>query len=127
MSAHGTFLWNELATTDPDKAAAFYGAVLGWTFNAMDMGPNGTYTIIKSGDTDAGGMLKMDGPQFEGMSPHWMSYIAVDDVDAAVGKVEAAGGQVAAQPFDIPTVGRIAVIVDPTGAAISLMTPVDQG
>ncbi|MCG8694707.1 MAG: VOC family protein [Minwuiales bacterium] len=127
MTAHGAFHWNELMTRDIAQAKDFYGKTLGWTFEDMPMPDGITYTIIKSGDTDAGGMLKMEGPQFEGMSPHWMSYIAVDDVDAAVGKVEAAGGQVAAQPFDIPTVGRIAVIVDPTGAAISLMTPADQG
>ena len=123
MADHGNFYWNELVTTDPGRCNAFYGTVLGWTSRDMDMGEGGTYTMFQANGTDVGGMFKMQGPQFEGVPPHWMGYIAVDDVDAAVAKVEGAGGAVKAPPFDVPGVGRIAVITDPTGAAISLMTP----
>ena len=123
MADHGNFYWNELVTTDPGRCNAFYGTVLGWTSRDMDMGEGGTYTMFQANGTDVGGMFKMQGPQFEGVPPHWMGYIAVDDVDAAVAKVEGAGGAVKAPPFDVPGVGRIAVITDPTGAAVSLMTP----
>ena len=126
MGAHGTFMWNELLTTDPDTAAAFYGAVLGWTTRSMDMGPMGTYTIVQSGDTDAGGIMHMQGPQFDGVPPHWTAFIAVDDVDAAAQKATDAGGEVQMAPFDVPGVGRICTIVDPTGARISLMTPAKE-
>lgn len=125
MSAHGTFMWNELMTTDTDKAAAFYGKVLGWTTKSMDMGPMGTYTIVQAGDTDAGGIMHMQGPQFDGVPPHWTAFIAVDDVDAAAGKVTEAGGEIQMPPFDVPGVGRICTITDPTGARISLMKPAE--
>ena len=118
--AHGTFMWNELATTDVEAAKKFYGDLLGWQFDEMDMGEAGKYTILKAGDKQAGGLMAMEGPQWEGIPPHWMSYIAVDDVDACAQK---AGDNVKVPPFDIPGVGRMCVIVDPQGAAISLMTP----
>jgi predicted enzyme related to lactoylglutathione lyase len=133
MAGQGTFLWNELITTDPDKAKAFYKEIAGWSYHDVDMEnpmepakPGGkAYTICKAGETMAGGMMRMEGPEWQGIPPHWMSYIQVDDVDAAVAKVEPAGGSVKMPPFDIPTVGRIAVIADPTGAVVCLMTPAE--
>ena len=126
MADHGTFYWNELVTTDPGQCSTFYSTVVGWTSRDMDMGEGGTYTIFQSNGTDIGGMFKMQGPQFEGVPPHWMGYVAVDDVDAAVAKVEGAGGAVKAPPFDVPGIGRIAVITDPVGATVSLMTPAPE-
>ena len=82
MADHGTFYWNELMTRDAEKAKAFYAETLGWTFDAMAMPEGGTYWLAKAGDALAGGILTMDGPQFEGVPEHWFAYIAVDDVDA---------------------------------------------
>jgi predicted enzyme related to lactoylglutathione lyase len=58
----------------------------------------------------------------EQVPSHWMSYITVDDVDALLGKVTELGGQVLFGPMDIPKVGRFVTIMDPTGAAVSLIT-----
>jgi predicted enzyme related to lactoylglutathione lyase len=135
MPGHGTFIWNELATTDPDKAKAFYKEIAGWTYDDVDMEnpmepakPGGkAYTICQAGEEMAGGMMRMDGPEWQGIPPHWISYIQVDDVDATVAKVEAAGGSIKMPPFDIAGVGRIAVIADPLGAVVCLMTPAEEG
>ena len=56
------------------------------------------------------------------MSPRWSSYVAVDDVDAAAGRVEGLGGKVSVPPMDIPNTGRFCVVTDPTGASLSLIT-----
>jgi len=80
-SEHGNFYWNELVTREPEKAKKFYGAAIGWTFDAMPM-PDGTYWVAKMGDKAVGGLFTIDGPQWEGVPEHWMSYLAVDDVDA---------------------------------------------
>ena len=123
MAPHGSFTWNELLTTDVGKARAFYGDLLGWTYQDMPMGEAGMYTIIKNGGQDAGGMMPL--AAIEGgqeLPPHWMSYIAVDDVDARTAKVEALGGRVFKEPFDIPDIGRMSVIADPTGAVVCLIT-----
>ena len=134
MTPQGTFYWNELMTRDPDAAKAFYKEILGWTFNDMNMADPGqpaepgapAYTVCMAGDIPAGGVFPMEGQDFEGIPPHWFAYVAVDNVDAAVGKVEALGGSVMRPPFDVASVGRIAIIADPTGAVVGLITPVQS-
>ena len=116
---HGTFCWNELITTDVEKAKEFYTNLLGWGTEAM---PGGMpYTIVKAGDIQAGGMMART-PEMGEVPPHWMAYIAVDDVDDVVSKVESLGGQIYAPATDIPGVGRFSIIADPTGAAVGLIT-----
>ncbi|MEE8270364.1 MAG: VOC family protein [Alphaproteobacteria bacterium] len=123
MSGPGTFMWNELCTTDTDKAKGFFAEVVGWQTREMDMGEAGSYTIFQSDGKDVGGMLKMEGEHWAGIPPHWMAYIHVADVDAAVGTATRLGGAVKMPPRDIPGVGRISWIADPTGAVVALMTP----
>jgi predicted enzyme related to lactoylglutathione lyase len=115
----GTFCWNELMTRNTDACGGFYTKLFGWTTEEVPM-PTGTYTIFKSGDTMAGGMMKMDGPQFEGVPSHWLSYIAVDDVDASAKKAGDLGATIACPPTDIPNIGRFAVLLDPEGNSIAL-------
>jgi len=124
MAAHGTFNWCELMTNDVAKAKAFYGATLGWTFSDMPMeGQSGmTYTLAHSGPTMVGGIVDMTGIVPPSAPPHWFDYIEVDDVDHRVALVPENGGAVLRPPFDIPNVGRIAIISDATGAAVGLMT-----
>lgn len=136
MSEHGTVWWTELMTSDAGGARSFYSEAIGWTPSVVAMsdmsqppaeGEEG-YTIFMLGDTAVCGAMKMDGPQFEGVPPHWFTYVAVDDVDARVEKVaELGGGEVLRQPFDVPGVGRIAIIKDPQGAALGLGTPEGRG
>lgn len=118
----GSFVWQELMTPSPAKARTFFGDLLGWSFREVDMGEHGLYTIISHGGRDVGGMMKMDGSMWDGIPPHWMAYISVADVDASCAKVADLGGKVCVPPFDVAGVGRIAVINDPTGATISLIT-----
>jgi len=120
MPKHGTFCWNELATNDVEAAKKFYASLLGWTTKEMPM-QSGVYTIFNTGDKDVGGMYMIT-EEMGQVPPHWMGYITVDDVDAMVKKTEELGGKVCMAPTDIPEVGRMAVITDPTGATISLMT-----
>ena len=75
------------------------------------------------GDAPVGGILDMNRPQFGGIEPNWFAYIAVDDVDARVEKAKTAGATLLRPMFDIPGVGRIAILKDPTGAAVGWITP----
>jgi predicted enzyme related to lactoylglutathione lyase len=127
IADHGAFYWNELLTTDPEPAKSFYETVTGWSYSEMSMPGGMVYNVAKLGDTPAGGIMKMPAEMPEGVPPHWFAYIAVDDVDAAAGKVKAAGGNVLSAPFDVEGVGRIAIIQDPQGAALGLITPAAQG
>ena len=120
--SHGTFCWNELMTRDVEKAKAFYGAAIGWTFEAMPMPDGGTYWVARMGDKPVGGIFSLSGPDFEGVPECWMSYLAVDDVDARLKKASAAGATVMKEPFDVPGVGRIAIVQEPGGACIGWMS-----
>jgi uncharacterized protein len=126
MPGHGTVLWNELNTHDAEKAKRFYGTTLGWTYEAMPMPQGGTYWLFKAGDATAGGIFTLEGPMFANVPDHWLPYIEVDNVDQRVAKVAAAGGAVMRDPFDIPGVGRIAIVKDATGAVVGWMTPSPQ-
>jgi len=127
--AHGDWHWHELATPDIDKAKAFYGELFGWSWEVMDMGENGHYHILKQTPDDQGhgGAMQMDCEEWKGIPPHWMTYLEVDDCDAAAKKAKDLGGEIGVEPFDIPGVGRMAVIKDPQGAVFSIMTPTSQG
>ena len=134
MSGHklppnGAFCWNELSTTDSDAAIKFYTELLGWEVkrsHPMEAcegsdAPPMVYNEIVVAGQHIGGIYKM-GPEFGGAPSHWMSYVAVDDVDGRAAKVAELGGKVCVPPTDIPNVGRFCVVNDPTGAAISLIT-----
>lgn len=123
MAQHGTIVWNELNTWEPEKAAAFYAATLGWTIETMEMGET-TYRVAKLGDRLVAGIFTMTSPQFDGIPSHWFSYVEVDDVDARCAAAAAAGATILHGPFDIPTVGRVGIVKDPTGAVLGWMTSV---
>lgn len=123
MTPHGFFHWNELHTRDAEQAKRFYGEALGWTFDGMEMGEGGTYWICMSGGKPAAGILTMGGSQSDGPAERWVSYLSVDDADARVELAVKAGATIVAPLFDVPGVGRIAMIREPGGAEIGWMTP----
>ena len=127
MSAHGQFHWNELMTRDTEKAKTFYTACVGWTFEEFSMGDGPPYWVAMADDQPVGGIFAMDGPQFDGVPEHWLGYLHVDDIDAAVEKAKANGATIARPPFDVPSVGRIAMIQEPGGAMIGWITPAERG
>jgi predicted enzyme related to lactoylglutathione lyase len=85
--------------------------------------PDGTYWVAKMGDTYVGGLFPLTGARFDGVPEGWMAYIAVDDVDAHVKKAQSAGATLMRPIFDVPGVGRIAILKQPGGAGIGWMTP----
>jgi predicted enzyme related to lactoylglutathione lyase len=119
---HGAFSWSELMTSEPEAALRFYTALLGWSTQKMAM-PGGDYHVLKVGETSVGGLMAIP-PEAKagGMPPNWGCYVTVDDVDATARKAVELGGKVVHCPQDIPGVGRMAVIVDPQGAALNVIT-----
>jgi uncharacterized protein len=121
---HGTFYWNERMARDVEGAKKFYADTMGWSYDAMPM-PDGTYWIAKMGEQPVGGIFDISGPDYKGVPEGWMSYIAVDDVDARVNKAVKAGAKLMKPIFDVPGVGRIAIVTEPGGAGVGWMTPVN--
>ena len=121
------FVWYELLTSDPDAAASFYGAVVGWTVQPSGM-PGMDYRMLQMGQTMVGGLMAIPAEAAAGgMRPAWLAYVTVPDVDEALEAITATGGGVRVPPTDIPGVGRFAMITDPQGAAIYIMTPMAEG
>ena len=122
FQTHGASGWFELMTPKPEDAQKFYNALLGWTFKPMDMAEGGRYNVVQiNGDQGIGGIMAPP-PQAKGMPPRWGGYVTVDDVDATTAKATKLGGKVQVPPTDIPNVGRFAVIADPQGAVLSIIT-----
>ena len=115
------FFWYELMTSDAEAARRFYGDVVGWTMQPFA----GTdYTVLAVGERGVAGLMEMPSDYAaNGGKPVWSGYVHVADVDAAAGRLVAAGGQVHRAPTDIPNVGRFAAVADPQGARFVLMTP----
>jgi uncharacterized protein len=116
--APGTFSWVDLATTDAAGAKEFYGELFGWVAEDMP-GEAGTYTMFRLDAKDVAACFA----QGDGAPPHWNSYVTVEDVDASMEMAAELGGSVLMPAGDIEGIGRMAVIADPTGAAVALWEP----
>ena len=124
--ASGAFIWHELMTTDADAAGRFYSAVVpGWRLGERMPGDVDYRGIERSDGGNAGGVLQLDDSmRTQGARPTWLGYINVDDVDDSVRSIEQAGGKALMPAFDVPNVGRIAMVSDPQGAPFYVMTPI---
>jgi predicted enzyme related to lactoylglutathione lyase len=126
-SDRGSFIWYELITPDPVGAKAFYDAVVGWTIEAEPSGEMDYRMITRTDGRMAGGVMRLtDDMASHGAKPTWLGYIYVDDVDASVASIEGAGGKVLLPAFDIPGIGRIAMVADPQGAPFYVMKPLPR-
>jgi predicted enzyme related to lactoylglutathione lyase len=110
----GAFCWSELTTSDRERAAAFYGAVLGWSSRTNTMGPM-TYTEFQNGVCTVAGMMET-----AGVPANWGVYFAVADADETAARAEELGGSVLRPPMDLP-IGRFATLVDPQQAVFSII------
>ena len=125
---HGKFIWCELMTPDTEAAGKFYSSVVGWKVKPVDMPDlDLPYFLFEMGEGEKcpgiGGMMNFP-PELEGkIPPNWTGYVAVDDVDQTAREFTENGGAVQRPPEDIPGIGRFAVLADPHGAVICVMTP----
>jgi predicted enzyme related to lactoylglutathione lyase len=112
----GALCLNQLNTSDPGAAQAFFGALFGWTFQGIESGGQSYWGIDNDGRLN-GGMMPL--PEGAGAPSHWLAYFTSADVDASVAKIGELGGAVLVPPSPIPS-GRIAVAADPQGAVFAL-------
>lgn len=122
VPAPGGAWWHELITPDPVRAGAFYAAVVGWTVeDAMTMPDGSRYRFFKAGDRNVGGLMAC--PPGAPPVAAWQLYVALEEVAAVMPTVAHAqrlGATVAWPVMDVPGVGRMAGIQDPTGAHLAL-------
>jgi predicted enzyme related to lactoylglutathione lyase len=124
----GTFCWSELTTSDQGAAKAFYGGLLGWQANDTPVGDAGAYYSMQllDGKPVAAIAAQPEQQRDAGVPPLWNSYVSVDSADAVAERARELGATVHAPPFDVMTVGRMAVIQDPQGAYFMPWEPRDH-
>lgn len=124
MAEKNPFIWHELVTSDQNKSGAFFSQLFGWELQEVDAGEFGVYTLFKKQGHAVAGMMNPT-PETPGKGSYWHSYIAVVDVDDCASQASVLGGEVMVAPHDVPDVGRICVVCDPTGAIVHLMQPLE--
>lgn len=129
MTQPGSPTWMDLGTHDVEGAKAFYSQLFGWDF--LDQGPDfGGYLMIKQRDGFVGGamssLMTPDGPTDEPQYPtSWTIYLRVEDIDAALAKVEPNGGSIMVPAMQVGESGKMAVVADAAGAVVGMWQPLD--
>jgi uncharacterized protein len=109
--------WHELLAADWQKALAFYGEIFSWQKANADTGAMGTYQVFSAGGQPVGGMYTKPADM---PIPFWLYYFNVGDIDAAVERVTAGGGQILDGPFEVPPGDWVARCTDPQGAMFAI-------
>ena len=122
----GRFAWHDMMTTDFAASEAFYCGVFGWTLDesVQDSG----YRRLRSGGQAFGGMVPWppEGPP----QSMWTGYVVTGDLEDTITRARELGGIVPVDTMAIPNVGQLGVVVDPTGAPLTVFQPlpgVDMG
>src|SRR5262245_35416634 len=115
------FWWADLSSTDDGAAAAFYSAILGWSFDETPLGEGLVHRNAKLGDAMVAGLDPvMPG---SGMPTAWTNFVFVTDIEATLATAEELGANVVMDAMDVMGEGHMAVFTDPTGAAVGLWQP----
>ncbi len=125
MPNHSPFIWHELVTADPSTSGAFFSQLFGWTRKEVNAGAFGTYTLFQENGQDVAGMMNPT-PDTPVKGSHWHFYIAVEGIDECASRTTSLGGSILVAPHDVPDVGRVCVVADPTGAIAHLMEPLKR-
>ena len=115
----GKFVWHEQVSSDPKQAQDFYTQLFGWGTEVFKPGEVDYAMISSAGQTHGGFGKALEGAP----PPHWLSHVAVENVDEAVEKAKGSGGRLAAGPFDMSGVGRMSIVADPQGAYLGVYEP----
>ena len=111
------WLWDELWTPEPEAATRFYGKLADYRVNAKEGGER-VYYVLESGGQPRAGVTRLLPTAV--VKPNWLPYVRVADVNATVRRVETLGGRVLIAPTPRIRDGRVALIQDPTGAAVAI-------
>jgi predicted enzyme related to lactoylglutathione lyase len=116
----GAPCWNDLYSSDTDKATAFYTELFGWNAEPPEEGFGGYFIFTKDGKAVAGCMANSGE---EGHPDAWTVYLMTDDAKAVAEAAAAKGGQVHLEPMEVAENGTMAMVGDPGGAAIGVWQP----
>jgi len=111
----GSWLWTELWTHDVEASVSFYSSLVGYEYEIVDIPVLPDYGVMTRDGEALAGVRKL---RLEGVMPNWVPYVRVDDPVAVVTRVDGLGGRVLVAPADSLRAGSVALIADPSGAAV---------
>ena len=117
LAKPGRVGWHELLAADREQAFSFYSDLFGWQKTGAEVDLTDIYQLFSAGGQTIGGIFNK---RPEDPIPFWLFYFNIGDIDAAVERVKAAGGQVFKGLVELPAGGWIARCRDPQGAAFAL-------
>ena len=124
-ASRGRFVWYELMTSDPAAARSFYTQLVGW--GTQDWEGKVTYTMFTNNDQPLAGLMELpEEARQAGAPPHWIGYVSTPDTDKTLEQATGLGAKVLVPATDIPEVGRFAVLQDPQGVTIALLTALEE-
>ena len=112
------FVHMELNTTDLAKAKEFYGRMFGWQFEDRQLSPTLVYSTFSTDSGPGGGLTAMEGAPIG-----WLNYVYVEDIHSATEQARVLGAEVVRAEIEVPQVGWLTILKDPTGAGIALFQP----
>lgn len=119
-----TFCWHQIHAPNDQTSVDFYTKAFGWGTTEMTVEGMPPYRMLVANGMPVAGVIGTSMcPEGANIAPHWSVSIYVDDVDATAAQCKNLGGKVLAEPMDIPSVGRIALIEDPQGASFWIFQP----
>lgn len=118
------FCWNGVVNPAPE-AAAFYAAILGWRPGAHVVEDGSSRTLFEVDGVPLAHLEHGGQADGEGEASHWVSYLRVEDVDAATEASEKAGGRTLVPPDDISG-GRFSKVASPSGVPLCLYREADE-
>jgi predicted enzyme related to lactoylglutathione lyase len=122
----GAFAWYELLTTDTHRARDFYVRVVGWRMQDAPAAAF-SYTVLCAGAAEIGGLMELPPDALRsGATPRWVGYVAVDDIDARVERLQSLGGSVFVPPTD-SNIGRVSLVADPQTATFGMVSSLNRG
>jgi predicted enzyme related to lactoylglutathione lyase len=123
----GKVVWHDLITSKPAESRRFYEELFGWEFDGvgsvLGFGSNDAYMLIRNDGRLIGGMINANSLRRQGNQDisQWVTLISVTDIDAAVSKLESAGGTVFTPPTNLQQRGQIAVVADSNDALFAML------
>ena len=110
-----------MGSKSPTKEKAFYAAVLGWEAQDLPLPQGGDYSVLKVRGREAAGLYELsDDQKAQKVPPHWLVYVAVEDAEQSAKIAKTLGGKIVVDAYDVSDLGRMAILLDPTGAMFAL-------
>ena len=130
-SGAGSVWWSEMVSANPERSRDFYASVIGWTPKVVAADDTtrppapgeDEYTLFLQDGDESAGLAKYDGTDPGSPRPGWLTYIQVKNVDKSVAQAISKGGKILKAPADVDGVGRLAIVQDPYGNSVGLVTP----